>query len=356
MKYVFLFFSFYLSLATNVFSEIRITNFPSFEDKISYPIALIRGEVDSIAGINEVDVEINFYQLPKVKVLNGQFKVLARLIPGPNTVVLSYNGKRIGRIINYEILTNIKKVRLVYLKTSNHDGRFEAPTGVDNSENTAVQKIQLGGEMLQTLAAEKMYEKTGLRSTYTLMPKVEILTLPNLTSEQAYIMDGQKLYYYIEAALKDLPDRDNTKDLVIMSFSKYDKKDKKALAHTALGGGRLALFGSLSLHTWASTLEEVEKKFTDNTVLNTDEFFDDSAYRGTMWANYSTTLGATLHELGHAFDLPHSPDGIMYRDFDHVNRSFVISEPGSLEANTVLNETGWHDESVQILRNHPWFK
>jgi Putative peptidase family len=42
------------------------------------------------------------------------------------------------------------------------------------------------------------------------------------------------------------------------------------------------------------------------------------------WANYATGLGAALHELGHTFDLAHSPTGIMARGFDDINRFFTV--------------------------------
>jgi len=45
------------------------------------------------------------------------------------------------------------------------------------------------------------------------------------------------------------------------------------------------------------------------------------------WANYATGLGAALHELGHTFDLAHSPTGIMSRGFDDIHRFFTIVTP-----------------------------
>jgi len=45
------------------------------------------------------------------------------------------------------------------------------------------------------------------------------------------------------------------------------------------------------------------------------------------WANYATGLGAALHELGHTFDLAHSPTGIMARGFDDMHRFFTVVPP-----------------------------
>ena len=45
--------------------------------------------------------------------------------------------------------------------------------------------------------------------------------------------------------------------------------------------------------------------------------------RGSHWANYATTLGATIHELGHCFDLAHTPHGIMSRGHDDMNYFFI---------------------------------
>jgi len=54
-------------------------------------------------------------------------------------------------------------------------------------------------------------------------------------------------------------------------------------------------------------------------------------YREYYWANYTTGLGASLHELGHTFDLAHTPSGIMARGFDDLNKVFIVQRSkGSL--------------------------
>ena len=53
-----------------------------------------------------------------------------------------------------------------------------------------------------------------------------------------------------------------------MAFTRYDAATRTRRGHTALGGGRLALFGSVSLHTWADGLDEVVARFGDETVID----------------------------------------------------------------------------------------
>jgi hypothetical protein len=51
--------------------------------------------------------------------------------------------------------------------------------------------------------------------------------------------------------------------------------------------------------------------------------------RETYWGNYATGLGASLHELGHTFDLAHTPTGIMARGFDDIHRVFTVQRSKS---------------------------
>jgi len=46
-----------------------------------------------------------------------------------------------------------------------------------------------------------------------------------------------------------------------------------------LGGGGLALFGTGNLHTWAASVDEIYKRFTDTQKIDRSKFMDDSAYR-----------------------------------------------------------------------------
>ena len=49
--------------------------------------------------------------------------------------------------------------------------------------------------------------------------------------------------------------------------------------HAALGGGKLALFGTGSFHMWATTLDELTGRFRDETRIDRTKMFDDSCGR-----------------------------------------------------------------------------
>lgn len=298
----------------------------------------------------------------------GRFKALVPLAPGPNVVTLTAAGVQHRLELEYQPIDNIRFVRLVYVVAADGDGRFDAPAGEPNDVESATRRIATAAELMQTFTAEKLHVEGLGRRTFRLQrdasgrPIVEIFKT-SLTTEQARGMDGLSLWKHFYGELGALPDRAASIDVVIMSMTHYDPVQKKALAHTALGGGRLGLFGSGTLHTWAESLDEVVSRFSDDRLIVTTQLFDDSAYRGTYWANYATGIGATLHELGHCLSLPHPANGkgIMSREFDHFNRAFMVREPQSKVSSSIdpvlqAHEIGWDRSAAVRLRFHRWLE
>ena len=61
---------------------------------------------------------------------------------------------------------------------------------------------------------------------------------------------------------------------------------------------------------------------------------------------YATTLGASIHELAHTFNLGHSDHGIMNHQFNHIDHFFL---PLNLEPST-----WWTKSEMAILQHHQW--
>ena len=68
------------------------------------------------------------------------------------------------------------------------------------------------------------------------------------------------------------------------------------------------------------------------------------------WANYATGLGASLHELGHTFDLAHTPSGIMARGFDDLHKVFIVQR--SERTNESVDSSNHSNGSVMSLSSN----
>lgn len=285
-------------------------------------------------------------------VIKKGFKAVVPLNIGENLIVLKAMDNEhtnvLEFILTYTPLQISRFVRVVYVKCADSDGSFDAPLDVSCDEDCAVKKLSFNSRLLQTFTAESLHQHGLGHKTFRIeedesgSPKVHVFT-SKLTSAEALGMTGDQLYDTFSKELKcsNLHDR-LCKLWTFMSCTHYDPPppdqfDEKLIkkyvkAHTALGGGFFALFGTGGLHTWASSIEELVPCFTDTRLINKMELFDDSNGRGTYWANYATGLGASMHELGHCFDLAHTPKGIMSRGFDHMNSVWTMwRRPPSLQ-------------------------
>lgn len=225
-------------------------------------------------------------------------------------------------------------------------------------------RIDVGLKLIQALSAEMMNDAGYGRKTFALQfnsqgkVAVQAWKLPE-TGEGMRKISGNDAWGKIYGWLGQKGDNRYLKHCVIAGYSKWDPKTKTAPGHTALGGGYLGLFGSSSLYTWPSSFSEIPKTFGNATKMSEFIGLDDSAFRGTVWGSAATTLGATLHEMGHTFGLPHSDDPlcIMTRGFDRVNRQWVIEEPGTPPVITEPgNRARWCKPWAAILNLSPWYQ
>lgn len=266
-------------------------------------------------------------------VARGRWVAVLPLRPGDNRIELVAGGVRRQVRVGYRPMTTPYKVRVVYVTGQEGDARFETPNPADQDYRS---RLDVAARLMQAFTAEQMRAQGYGPKTFALdldargRVRVETLSYP-LPAAELRKKDGGELWGLFYPWLEKRFPYDRNKCLVIMGFTGYDREARKALAHTALGGGGEALFGGATIHSWPRSLREVQRVFLDDTPVDPSRMLDDSAYRGTMWGLASTTIGACLHELGHTFGLPHIDDplDIMSRGFDRFNRFFAPMEPTS---------------------------
>ena len=288
------------------------------------------------------------------------YRALVQLNPGDNEIRLSAPDHPDTVIrVRYSPAQAPRRLRLLYVLSSDGDGSFQAPPGEPCDRVSAVRRIAMAGRLHQTAIAEMLHNAGQPRKSFCLectadgSVDVGVVRLP-LTTRQIHTMAGLQiwleLYQYMQKTDPAFSDR---KYLAFLSMTQFDAGTRKVIAHTALGGGNLALYGGGNLHTWPQSFDEIVSRFSDVRVVSDFGLYDDSALRGTFWANCTTGLGASLHELGHVFGLAHSgvSTDLMERGFDHINHLFMPVEGNQPIPSSVLQLSA---SNVQALSDSPW--
>jgi hypothetical protein len=356
---------FYLALQGSAFqgSAPQVDNLTAGET-LRHPVALLEG---SSAGERVEVRNLTHRSAPAAggAVAGGRFKALAELRPGANELELRAGGSRSRFRLNYLPATSPYRVRVVYVVASDRDPSYQALEG----QRQAVEaKLDTAAKLMQTFTAESMHRAGYGRRTFQLeldpagRTVVHVRRYP-MPPDELRRRSGNELWGNLYGWIDRQFPMKYDKSLVVMGFARWDPEAQQALAHTALGGGGMGLFSSLAMWSWPSGLEDVERAFSDDTPVDTSRVGDDSAHRGVAWAAASTTIGAMLHELGHAFGLPHTGDplSIMTRGFDRFNRMFTLVEPASRRnAQTIafLPEeiARWESRSAAQLAPLRWFE
>ncbi len=313
---------------------IRVTNFSPGET-IRFPVVLIRGEL-SDAKLEAVTVRNSSSKRAVRKwtalASEGKFKALAELVPGVNKLAISAGGKKVTLALNYKLQSNPYVVRVHYFVDKSGDTRFQTP--LKNDPQNWRGKLDTAMKLMQTFTAERLGDLGLGRRTFNLelddRGRVKVHILKGRRDAEYYQkLTGGQLYGEAAGEIRRQFPHKRAKNLVIPAFTRFNPKTGKVGAHTALGGGNLALFGGGDLFSWPDSIVGVQAAFMNATRVDPSKIFSDSVGRHTFWANASTTMGAALHEIGHTFGLPHSHDrhDIMTRGHDRLNRFFTLVEP-----------------------------
>jgi len=313
---------------------IGVTNYREGET-IRFPVPLIRGSVAD-AKITSVTV-INTSSRRGTRELTGlahkgRFKALTELLPGTNRLVIRAGKDELPLTLTYKPQTNPYVVRVIYF--TGRAGKTDFQTPIPNDPRNWRGKLDTAMKLMQTFTAERLGDLGLGRATFNLEldhdGHVKVHLLKGRLAAAAYQkLTGHQLYGAIGREIARRLPHKRARNLVIPAFTRFDPKTRKVCAHTALGGGSLALFGGGDLFAWPDGLADAQKAFMNPAPVDPKKWFSDSVGRHTFWAIASTTMGAALHELGHTFGLPHSRDAhdIMTRGHDRFNRFFTLVEP-----------------------------
>ncbi len=304
--------------------------------EVRYPVVILKGTVDEGTKLIQAKNESSNLNSGTIKgeTSGGKFKVLVELVPGENRITLSADeSKKTDLILNYKAQTNPHYVRVIWM--TDKGGATNYATSYEKDPQNYLEKLDLAAKMLQTFSAERMFDAGYGRKTFKLeldgdtgKVKVHTLSAPKEAAHY-YSIGDQQWYREINQWLnKEYPDP-FVKNIVIASYTRKNPETGKMQAHTALGGGNMGLFGGASVFSWPDSIQDITHTFLSDEKIDPAKVHDDSAGRHTVWGLASTTLGATLHEMGHAFGLPHctDPNGIMTRGFDKLNRAFTFVDP-----------------------------
>ncbi|PYH76742.1 hypothetical protein BO82DRAFT_295515 [Aspergillus uvarum CBS 121591] len=349
-------------------------------------------------------------------VTSSHFKTLVHLVPGPNRLRFEFVSSKHSSgsshqsvhsswiCINYLPLVNAPPLQLVILLGKDSDGTFDTPPEKQqrdgNGLETAMQKYRMAAYLWQAFTGEQMYRNNLGRRCFRLEDEWQLGTSSRRDATTGQMRNEAKIHVVrTEKTVAELRDlniaqqngsatqkdelfqiaKDAVKDYfrlqpgqkqyvsVLLLDSHWDTGSQVITGHAALGSDsgdlKLAIFGSHSLHSYPSNLEEVVDAFTDCTRTNTDCVANDCGEAGSSWEAANIGIGAHLHEVGHLFGCPHQESGIMLRDYVRLNRSFLTREPFSTRTKTQglklclpQDECGWHRLDVLRFRFHPCFR
>ncbi|KAJ5808372.1 hypothetical protein N7474_009641 [Penicillium riverlandense] len=346
----------------------------------------------------------------------SHFKALIHLVPGPNRLRLDFISPKLSSgsahpavhstylCINYLPLVNTPPLQLVVLLGKDSDGTYDAvPERAQREGNgldMAIRKYRTAAYLWQAFTGEQMFRKNFGRRCFRFEEEWQSGTLSRRDAASGNMRNEAKIHIVrtekTVAELRDLniaqqnskaEHRDELFNIakeavrnhfqpqpgqkqyvsVLLLDSHWDTDSQIITGHAALGSAgddiKMAIFGSHSLQSYPSCLEEVVEAFSDCTRTDTNHIANDCGEAGSNWESANLGIGAHLHEVGHLFGSPHQESGIMLRDYVRLSRSFLTREPFATRTKTQglkvclpNDECGWHRLDTLRFRFHPCFR
>ena len=362
-----------LPLCATVPTKITCDNFKDYE-VITYSMPLLRGE----CGPEKLEVYNRTTGAKGAAIqYQGRYKALIDLHYGVNEIELKSGSSTFTIHIKFEKLESPNIVKFYYVLPKDGTTAFYTPPGYTGENTNYVDRFDRAAKIMQTFSAHDLDDhpwKYGKKTFQLELDKnyhvvVHVVTSAYTLAEiQSYRKADGKRYdnFKFHAILREACGHDYQKPDPSVQYvavgNTTDLKDGIWVGHTATGGGGFGGFGSGALYTWPTTLQGIFDNFMDNTPMDPAKEVDDSCGRHRRWAHFATTLGATIHENGHALGLPHfyGKYVIMSRGHDQLNRVFTFCDPPTARvANTNYFEKleigHWSDSAAAFLNEHPFF-
>lgn len=253
---------------------------------------------------------------------DGTFRILVQLSPGKNHLKLQYCCVFIEITLELIQPAPIKYyLKPIYIVCTHHDGRFQSDDNESNTIEEACKRIDLAVKLVQCLYAEMLTKHSFGRKTFEFVGCQAFYS--TLSVNEARKWSPAKLWEFHakELICKEPNDGHSYKYLGILASTLCT--NGSIMANAALGIGDVAIVGSGTLYAWPSNFDSIEKCFENEKAVDGNVLLDDSNGRKTFGGCFTTAIGSLSHEIGHLFDLGHTPDGIMGSDIDYVNRVFT---------------------------------
>lgn len=303
-------------------------------DLLSCRVALLSGTLDPAA---ERVVAENLSSSGADRIVSGvafrgRFKILVPLEIGKNRIALSSENGRIETTLFYRPAVE-PVLRLIFFCA-----RDEAALSSRERERI-VGRLTTAARLFQTAAFERgtLFGEPGktfaLESDSSGSVTVRFLRGDKTAAEYRRMTQNALFDEIYRETAVHFPDA--ARNLVLLSFTRFNDAARRSEGVAARGGGNLALVGVTSFALWPESLDAVYPALTDTALRENVRF--ESAGRETAAGAVSATLGFAFHEIGHAFGLPDRPGDsapkldIMNQGFVHFGRIFLVREPGAAE-------------------------